>query len=285
MAEINVKWPGQYVAEDTTHRLVTDEQILKWNENFDRFKYLSDSLGVTASLDKALDPSEETPEGSENTVSLNIRIIQAPDPNETRPITACILDIDYTGIRIHDAYTFYSYIQNAHSINIIYNKKDHKYNNKADITIDLDEYCKNATEITDWNNAKETGVYYSSYSATYNDGAYTDNPDMHMPLPTNYNDIFNLMKVFYNSDNVSYIGKVINSGKKIIQELELNASINDTIKYYEEDFMKSLGCKFIRYGFYTYNYKIVWSNWYIINYDLGTVDSNITSEFVVPPVS
>lgn len=36
MSNVNVKWPGQYIADDSNHRLVTDEQIERWNK-VDRF--------------------------------------------------------------------------------------------------------------------------------------------------------------------------------------------------------------------------------------------------------
>lgn len=99
-------------------------------------------------------------------------------------------------------------------------------------------------------------------------------------MPLDYTDI-DLDVLFGNGNYNRYIGRVINSGEKITQEVEFDihpCNIHNTAR---DDFMKALGTKFIRYGFYDdYHNEFVWTNWYSINYDLGEyVPKNVSKLF------
>lgn len=341
MAGINVKWPGQHIAEDTTHRLVTDEQIEFWNSNG------VIELTPTNFKDYVIDESKLYVQYSNSSWSNEGTFIENLQPGHYRINLGFNVLISspesyaedgnnndgYSYYIKHDWVTLFGNIYYDTKDKLLHslNNADYGYNNMLEcgtfgisdewdmieyvefevfektnsfFTIEndynlvivtnwhhvyykYDNIINGVREISDWNNATENGVYSSSYELTHssydyidNKFVYNDNESMHMPLPVNYDGIFNLVHVFYNSEIVSYIGRVTASTDKIIQELELNVSMLSSYKQYEEDFMKALGVKFIRYGLRRNEYnEIIWSNWYIINYDLGTVDSNLTNDF------
>lgn len=328
MAGINVKWPGQYVAEDTTHRLVTDEQIEFWNSNGvieltpDNYKdYVIDEEDLYTPVYDAYNARGhfiENLQPGHYKVKLGYDILLEPPENSANNGIATLADdggdidrywwqvkpdwvdlfanvyYDIEWIDNHILYNNFAYdyssrfdcksfgcSEYAELIEYVefevFEKKDNNLLTEIDYNCVVvsnkhmyykyDTIVNGVQEITDWNDAIKTGVYKSYCSAS-------DAEDYHMPLSADYTDI-DLNVLFKNSYH-RYIGRVINSGEKITQEVEFD--INPCGHCSSSDFMKALGTKFIRYGFYRNN-EIVWTNWYSINYDLGECDPNIRRLF------
>lgn len=358
MPEINVKWPGQYIAEDNNHRLVTDEQIEFWNskgvieltptnfkdyvidesrlftyddyDNTDNCFYNSTynksqlyyniqpgkyriKLGYAPFLDTLEnavndDPSDEDvdingmryfvkPDWVElfcNTYSLfdsyfTVRAISKGYSNilecNTFGLMRTVDAIEYIEMEVFD-WDCFDIIEEHNTTRYVYvkcvtyNGDIIEYNNYLGTTGYF--YINGVQRIYDWNDATENGVYYSSYTAEFNitESKYPDNPSMHMPLPIDYDGIFNLAYIAASGSTITvpYIGKVTRSANKIIQELDIIPK-NVEVSYIGDPnyraFMASLGTKFIRYGFKSGS-DYSWTGWYIMKYDLGDTDPNLT---------
>lgn len=332
MAGINVKWPGQYVAEDTTHRLVTDEQIEFWNSNGvieltpDNYKdYVIDEEDLYTPVGIVYDAEGrfiENLQPGHYKVKLGYNILLDPPVNRANNGIATLADDgnNIDGYWWHVKPDWVNLFANVYydtewiDNHMLYNNFDYDYSSRFNcktfgcseraelieyvefevfekkddnnLLTEIDYNCvvvsnkhvyykygtivNGVQKISDWNDAIETGVY-KSYCSAY------DAEDCHMPL--DYTNI-DLDALFNYSFYYRYIGRVINSGEKITQEVEFDINPRNVHNTASDDFMKALGTKFIRYGFYNdYYNEFVWTNWYSINYDLGECDPNIKHEF------